>query len=169
MPDTCEEDHRCQPLKATRMGPAMAELEAEYWKHKPLAAMSQAEWEALCDGCAKCCLYKLEDIDTAEVHYTNVRCRQLDDSTGRCVDYANRAALVPDCVTITPKVLENPYWLPSTCAYRRLAEGRDLPMWHPLITGDPDSVGRAGHSMCGRTLHEDEADDLENHLIDWVR
>ena len=146
----------------------MAELEPEYWKHKPLAEMSQAEWEALCDGCAKCCLFKLEDIDTAEVHYTNVRCKQLDDSTGRCLDYANRATLVPDCVTITLKELKDPYWLPKSCAYRLLAEGRDLPEWHPLVSGDPDSVVSAGVRICDRTLCEDEADELENHLVDWI-
>lgn len=147
----------------------MAELEPEYWKKKPLSAMTQAEWEALCDGCAKCCLHKLEDEDTAEVFYTNVRCRQLDDNTGRCRDYGNRARLVPDCVTITLQVLEKPYWLPSTCAYRRLAEGRGLPLWHPLLTGHRDSVHQAGHSVCGRTVNEEDADDLEDHLINWVR
>lgn len=147
----------------------MADLDPEFWKNKPLDKLSPSEWEALCDGCAKCCLYKLEDADTAEIYYTNVRCRLLDPDTGRCLDYRNRAALVSDCVTITPEVLKNPYWLPATCAYRRLAEGRDLPPWHPLITGDPDSVRRARHSVCGRTIHEDEADALENHLVTWIR
>lgn len=148
----------------------MAELEPEYWKHKALDAMTPAEWEALCDGCAKCCLYKLEDADTAEIYFTDVHCRLLDPGTGRCSDYANRAARVPDCVTITPEVLKTPYWLPATCAYRRLAEGRDLPVWHPLLTGDPDSARRAGHCVCGRTVSEDDIDDaLENHLITWVR
>jgi uncharacterized cysteine cluster protein YcgN (CxxCxxCC family) len=147
----------------------MAELEPEYWKNKPLEALSPAEWEALCDGCAKCCLNKLEDADTAEIYYTNVHCRLLDPETGRCSDYAHRATRVSDCVTITLEVLKNPYWLPKSCAYRRLAEGRDLPRWHPLLTGDPGSVARAGHSVCGRTVSEEEADDLENHLITWVR
>lgn len=148
----------------------MAELEPKYWQTKALDALSRAEWEALCDGCGKCCLYKLEDADTAEIYYTNVHCRLLDPERCRCRDYDNRAALVSDCVTITPEVLKNPYWLPSTCAYRRLAEGRDLPRWHPLLTGDPDSARRAGHGVCGRTVSEDDIDDdLENHLIGWVR
>jgi len=148
----------------------MTETAPEFWKHKALVEMSQAEWEALCDGCGKCCLYKLEDADTSEVYFTDVRCRLLDPDTARCGNYANRAALVSDCVTITTKILENPYWLPHSCAYRRLAEGRGLPAWHPLLTGDPDSVRRAGHSVAGRTLCEDDIDDeLENHLITWVR
>ncbi len=147
----------------------MAKPNPEYWKQKPLAAMTRTEWEALCDGCAKCCLYKLEDVDTRQVHYTNVHCRLLDPASGRCTDYVHRARQVPDCVTIDMDVLADPYWLPSTCAYRRLAEGKDLPPWHPLLSGDPDSVRRAGHSVCGRTIHEQDADDLERHLIDWVR
>jgi uncharacterized cysteine cluster protein YcgN (CxxCxxCC family) len=147
----------------------MSELTAEYWKKKPLARLSQAEWEGLCDGCAKCCLYKLEDTDTGEVCFTNVHCRLLDTETGRCTDYEHRSIRVPDCVTITLDILQDPYWLPATCAYRRLAEGKDLPAWHPLITGDPDSVYRAGHSILGRSICEDDADELENHLITWVR
>ena len=147
----------------------MTDLEPNYWKNKPLSELSPAEWEALCDGCAKCCLYKLEDSDTGEVHFTNVHCRLLDTETGHCSDYPNRSRRVSDCVTITLDILKDPYWLPATCAYRRLAEGKDLPPWHPLVTGDPDSVTRAGHSICGRTICEDDADELENHLITWVR
>jgi uncharacterized cysteine cluster protein YcgN (CxxCxxCC family) len=146
----------------------MAKLQAHFWEDKPLTALNQAEWEALCDGCGKCCLYKLEDADTGEVYYTNVHCRLLDPQTGRCSDYSHRAERVSDCVAITPKVLENPYWLPNTCAYRRLAEGRGLPAWHPLISGDPDSVRQAGHSVCGRIISEDDADELQNHLVTWV-
>jgi uncharacterized cysteine cluster protein YcgN (CxxCxxCC family) len=140
-----------------------------FWRHKGLSDLTAEEWEALCDGCAKCCLYKLEDIDTGEVYYTDVHCRLLDAETGRCRDYPNRASLVPDCVTITPEVLRKPYWLPSTCAYRLLAEGRDLPAWHPLRSGDPRSVVRAGECVCGRTVCEDDAGDLEDHLVHWVR
>lgn len=138
-----------------------------FWRHKPLDEMTSGEWESLCDGCAKCCLYRLEDADTRAVYTTNVHCRLLDDETGRCTDYANRSVRVPDCVTITPKVLEDPYWLPSTCAYRLLAENKDLPDWHPLVSGDPGSVRRAGHQVCGRTICEDDADELESHLVDW--
>lgn len=147
----------------------MSDLEPGYWKNKPLTDLSQAEWEGLCDGCAKCCLFKLEDSDTGEVCFTGVHCRLLDTETGRCSDYANRSKRVPDCVSVTLELLADPYWLPATCAYRRLAEGKDLPLWHPLVSGDPDSVYRAGHSILGRTVSEDEADDLESHLITWVR
>lgn len=138
-----------------------------FWKTKSLAEMDRDEWESLCDGCAKCCLYRLEDADTRAVYTTNVHCRLLDTESGRCTDYPNRSERVPDCVTITPAVLEDPYWLPTTCAYRRLAEGKDLPDWHPLVTGDPDSVRLAGHRVCGRTICEDDADVLESHLVDW--
>ena len=139
-----------------------------FWKRKTLTEMSPEEWESLCDGCAKCCLYRLEDEDTRTVYYTNVHCRLLDTDKGRCTDYANRSTRVSDCVTITPKVLKDPYWLPATCAYRLLAEGRDLPDWHPLISNDPQSVVRAGQRVCGHTVCEDDADALENHLIDWI-
>ena len=139
-----------------------------FWRRKRLEEMTSEEWESLCDGCAKCCVYRLEDADTREVHFTNVHCRLLDAERGRCNDYPNRSTRVPDCVTITPAVLRDPYWLPASCAYRRLAEGRDLPDWHPLISGDPDSVVRAGQRVCHRTICEDDADHLENHLVDWI-
>lgn len=132
-------------------------------------AFTEDEWESLCDGCAKCCLHKLEDIDTREIHFTNVHCRLLDTATGRCSDYRHRSKRVPDCVTITPDLLNDPYWLPVTCAYRVVAEGRDLPTWHPLVSGAPESTRRAGQSICGRTICEDDADDLENHLVTWIR
>ena len=139
-----------------------------FWKEKTLAEMTREEWESLCDGCARCCLYRLEDEDTAEIYFTNVHCRLLDTETGRCTDYPNRSKRVPDCVTITLKELQDPYWLPKSCAYRLLAEGRDLPEWHPLVSGDPDSVVSAGVRICDRTLCEDEADELENHLVGWI-
>ncbi len=139
-----------------------------FWKRKSLDALTPDEWESLCDGCAKCCLYRLEDELTRAVYYTNVHCRLLDTEHARCTDYANRSARVGDCVTITPEVLEDPYWLPATCAYRRLAEGGELPDWHPLVSGDADSVVHAGQRVCGRTVCEDHADALESHLIDWI-
>ncbi len=139
-----------------------------FWKHKKLTEMSTDEWESLCDGCAKCCLYRLEDEDTRDVYFTNVHCRLLDTRSGRCTDYQNRSVRVPDCVTITPEVLQDPYWLPRTCAYRLVAEGRDLPDWHPLISGDPDTVVHAGQRVCNWTICEDDADELENHLVDWI-
>lgn len=140
----------------------------KFWKHKSLDAMDRDEWEALCDGCAKCCLHRLEDVDTREIHFTNVACRLLDLASGRCTDYARRSQRVPDCVTLTPQALADPYWLPSSCAYRRLAEGKGLPRWHPLVSGDPDSVCSSGNSVCGRSICETEAGDLEQHLIDWI-
>ena len=139
----------------------------EFWKQKSLVEMTDEEWESLCDGCAKCCLYRLEDEDTRQIYFTNVHCRLLDTETARCTDYTNRSVRVPDCVTITPEVLTDPYWLPKTCAYRLLAEGRDLPAWHPLVSGSPDTVQRAGQRACNRSICEDEADALENHLVDW--
>lgn len=130
--------------------------------------MTESEWESLCDGCAKCCLYRLEDEDTRTLYFTNVHCRMLDTDSGRCKDYEHRSARVPDCVTITPDVLRDPYWLPATCAYRRLAEGRRLPSWHPLISGDPLSVIAAGQRVCDRTICEDDAGPLMNHIVDWI-
>ncbi len=146
----------------------MSRPDPDFWKHKTLAEMSPEEWEALCDGCARCCIYRLEDADTGAIHFTNVHCRLLDTATGRCTDYPNRSTRVSDCVTITLETLREPYWLPRSCAYRLLAEGRPLPDWHPLVSGDPDSVVRAGQRVCDRTLCEDEADELENHLVDWI-
>ncbi len=146
----------------------MNQPEKPFWEHKTLAEMSPQEWESLCDGCARCCLYRLEDEDTRSIHFTNVHCRLLDTDSGRCTDYPNRSKRVPDCVTITLKELQDPYWLPSSCAYRLLAEGRNLPPWHPLISGDPESVVTAGLRVCDRTICEDEADDLESHLVDWL-
>ena len=146
----------------------MDDRDLPFWQRKKLTQMSAEEWESLCDGCTKCCLYRLEDEETRAVYFTNVHCRMLDTETGRCLDYANRSVRVPDCVTITPSVLKDPYWLPSTCAYRRVAEGRPLPAWHPLITGDRRSVASAGQRVCGRTICEDQAGPLEEHLVDWI-
>lgn len=141
--------------------------ESRFWETKPLWRMTQQEWEALCDGCGKCCLYKLQDIDTDQIVFTNVACRLLDCGTCRCSDYKNRFEQVDDCTQLTPANIGDLEWLPSTCAYRVLDAGGDLPDWHPLITGDPDSVHRAGISVRGRVITEDEADeDLENHVLE---
>jgi len=140
----------------------------KFWESVPLFAMDPEQWESLCDGCAKCCLEKLEDEATGRIHYTNVACRLLDHDTCRCGHYAHRGRIVPECVTLTPAVLEKPGWLPSTCAYRRLAEKRPLPDWHPLLTGDPGSVAAAGQSVRGRVIGEQEAGPLTCHLIDWI-
>lgn len=148
--------------------PTMSVKLDKFWETIPLAAMTPAQWESLCDGCAKCCLEKLEDEDTGRIHYTNVVCTLLDQDSCRCGDYANRARKVADCVTLTPKVLEKPRWLPSTCAYRLVAERRPLPDWHPLITGDPGTVKAARESVHGRVISEEVAGPLVHHLVDWV-
>ena len=146
----------------------MVSLAQEFWKQKKLCELTRDEWEALCDGCAKCCLHRLEDEDTREIQFTNVVCRLLDQESGRCTRYQERSILVPDCITMTLKDLDDPYWLPSTCAYRLLAEGKELPQWHPLVSGDTGSVFSSGNSILGRVVCETEADDLTHHMIDWV-
>jgi len=128
----------------------------QYWKRKSLAEMTQQEWEGLCDGCALCCLHKVEDEDTGEVYYTDLACRLLDLNTCRCCDYANRSEEVADCMTLTADQPGQLGWLPDRCAYRRLANGQDLPGWHPLITGDPESVHEVGISIKGKAVSENE-------------
>ncbi len=136
-----------------------------FWD-KPLAQLSRAEWEALCDGCGKCCLHKLEDERTGQVFPTNVACRLLDRDTGQCSNYRQRRAFVPDCIRLTADKVETFEWLPSTCAYRLRAAGEPLPDWHYLRTGDRESVHRAGQSTRGWTVAEHEAGDLEQHVVD---
>jgi uncharacterized cysteine cluster protein YcgN (CxxCxxCC family) len=137
-----------------------------FWE-KPLASLNRAEWEALCDGCGKCCLHKLEDEETGEIHPTNVACRLLDLETARCRNYRGRRAFVPDCVRLSAANLARIDWLPSTCAYRLRAEGKPLYDWHPLVSGDPESVHRAGVSIRGWTVSEAETgDDLEDFVVD---
>lgn len=129
--------------------------------------MSPAEWEALCDGCGRCCMHKIEDEDTGEHFETRVACRMLDRHSCLCSDYPNRHRHVPDCITLTPELIESFDWLPSTCAYRRLAEGRGLAWWHPLVSGDPNTVHRAGISVQGRSIPETQLTDPEE-LVDYV-
>ncbi len=117
-----------------------------FWETTALAAMSREQWESLCDGCALCCLQKLEDEDTGELFYTDLACRLLDLESTRCQDYQHRSQRVKDCLVLTPNEPDAMAWLPRSCAYRRLTEGKDLPSWHPLRTGDPDSVHAAGIS-----------------------
>ncbi|MBV5310538.1 YcgN family cysteine cluster protein, partial [Chromatium okenii] len=125
-------------------------MSERFWETTPLTALTPAQWEALCDGCGKCCLEKFENEDTGQIIYSRIACALLDLNTCRCADYAGRAQQMPDCITLTPEVLQQPTWLPETCAYRRLAEGKPLPRWHPLFTGDAQSVIDAGQSVRGR-------------------
>ena len=137
-----------------------------FWETKTLEAMSRAEWESLCDGCGRCCLHKLRH-DDGSLSFTTVACRLLDTESCRCSDYVHRRRRVPDCVALSPAALERIDWLPPSCAYRRLAEGRGLAWWHPLVSGDPDSVHRAGVSVRGRVVGEREAGPPETHVADW--
>ncbi|WP_299676346.1 YcgN family cysteine cluster protein [uncultured Roseobacter sp.] len=144
-------------------------LGQRFWERKPLAKMSQREWEALCDGCGKCCLNKLEDEDSGRVALTRIACRLLDDTTCRCAHYENRHQFVPDCIVLKPDNLDtHAYWMPKTCAYRLLWEGKPLPDWHPLISGTAQSVHDAGVSVQGWTLSEFDVpeDDWEEHVIE---
>jgi uncharacterized cysteine cluster protein YcgN (CxxCxxCC family) len=150
-----------------RQTPGEAKLRYRFWE-LPLAKLSRAEWEALCDGCGRCCLHKLEDEDSGEVSDTNVACRLLDAKTARCTDYRNRKAFVPDCLRLTLKLVKEVTWLPDSCAYRRRAEGKPLPRWHYLLTGDRDAVRRAGVSVIGRVVSEDQAGPIEHHIVDWA-
>ena len=139
-----------------------------FWMRKSLEKMTPAEWEALCDGCARCCLLKLEDEDTREIYYTGVVCRLLDTGTCRCKDYDHRMQEVPTCVVLSPERVRSLKWLPKTCAYRLLAEGKNLPGWHPLVSGNPQTVHWAGISVRDRTISEEEIDiqKLEDYIIE---
>ncbi|WP_226700188.1 YcgN family cysteine cluster protein [Qipengyuania gaetbuli] len=144
----------------------MGALRDRFWE-LPLAKLNQEEWEALCDGCGRCCLHKVEYEDTGEIEETNVACTLLDCQTARCKDYKNRKAFVPDCLRLTLKLVDKVPWLPDTCAYRRRADDRPLPGWHYLLTGDREAVIRAGVSVAGRVISEDEAGPLEHHIVEW--
>lgn len=140
-----------------------------FWKTKTLAQMTTAEWESLCDGCARCCLNKLEDWDTGQIVWTDVACTLLDGDSCRCKDYPNRAATVPDCIQLTVEEVNTLTWLPPTCAYRLVRDGEDLYWWHPLVSGDAETVHQAGISVSGQTVPEDgiELEDYEDHVVTW--
>ena len=144
----------------------MDSLRPQFWT-LPLAELTRAEWEALCDGCGQCCLHKLEDADTGEILPTNVACKLLDTCTAQCKDYRNRKAYVPDCLRLTARNVADQHWLPRTCAYRLRAEGDPLPVWHYLISGSRDTVREAGISVIGRVICETQAGPLEHLLVDW--
>jgi uncharacterized cysteine cluster protein YcgN (CxxCxxCC family) len=146
-----------------------APLEDGYWRGKTLAQMSEREWEALCDNCGKCCLISLEDADTGELHLTDVSCKLFDGKQCQCGDYANRKQYVPDCVKLTPNNVPRLDWLPQTCAYRLVSEGKDLHWWHPLVSGDPDTVHAARASVKGKTRPEGrlQVPGLMKHITKW--
>ena len=142
-------------------------MEKPFWQTKSLAQMNREEWESLCDGCGRCCLHKLEYAGEGRVEYTNIACRLLDIGSCRCMDYDNRRAFVPDCRSLTPETVRTTAWLPPSCAYRLLDEGRDLAWWHPLVSGDPDTVHEAGISVRGRVVTEEAAGDEQDHVVKW--
>ena len=148
----------------------MSSDDAQFWSKKSLHEMTDEEWELLCDGCARCCMIKLEDEDTDEVHYTAMVCDLLDMEACRCTKYPQRHELVPDCVVLTPQGAAGFEWLPSTCAYKRLAKGQPLLPWHPLISGRQESVHEAGISVRGRVIAQSNVheEDYEELLIQWV-
>lgn len=135
-----------------------------FWETKSLGAMSPQEWESLCDGCGLCCLVRFEDEDTGEVIPTRVHCQLFDGQLCRCSDYENRHATVPDCIKLTPGNIEALEWMPKSCAYRRVHEGRSLAWWHPLVSGDPETVHAAGVSVRGMTISELELSEPEDAL-----
>ena len=145
------------------------ENDLPFWEVKNLEEMTPEEWEALCDGCGKCCLHKIEDVDSGEVYFTNVACRLLDLNTCKCKDYSHRSECVPECFPLTPAIIREVNWLPESCAYRRLAEGRGLAWWHPLVSGDPTTIRYVGATVCGKAVSEEDVDleDLEDMVVDW--
>ena len=144
---------------------------SEFWKTTPLSQMSTEQWESLCDGCGQCCLVKLEDTDSGEIYYTDVVCHLIDQHSCRCADYDNRCILVPDCVKLTADNLDALSWMPEDCAYRRLSEGRELAWWHPLVSGSSATVHESGASIRAKVVSETEidTDELEEHIVDWIR
>lgn len=156
--------------KMADSGAREARGEAPFWKTKSLAQMSQAEWESLCDGCGRCCLEKLEDEDSGALYFTSIACRLLDADGCGCRKYEGRFAIVPDCIQLTPSSVGELNWLPPSCAYRLVEEGRDLYWWHPLVSGDPQSVHDAGVSVRGRVRGFDSEIPLEkwdDYIVSW--
>ena len=146
------------------------EVTTPFWESKSLDELEPAEWEALCDGCGLCCLRKFEDADTGDIAYTDVACRLLDRETCRCTDYTRRFARVSDCIGLAADNRQQLKWMPATCAYRLLDEGKRLPEWHPLISGRDDSVHEAGISVKDRSVSEEHVheDEIELRIVDWV-
>ena len=141
-----------------------------FWEEKTLSEMTHNEWESLCDGCGRCCLHKLEDSDTGQYYYTNIACRLLDEEKCQCKQYGKRKTLVKDCLLLDPTDEKQLSWLPMTCAYRRIAEHKPLDWWHPLVSGNQNSVHESGISVRGHTVSEEnvDSDELEEHIIHWI-
>ncbi|MFW7377332.1 MAG: YcgN family cysteine cluster protein [Oligoflexus sp.] len=142
--------------------------ELPFWKTKTLDTLSPHEWESLCDGCGKCCMNKIEDEDTGEISFTNVACKLFDAKQCRCQNYNKRRKFVPECQILTPKKVRSLAWLPGTCAYRLLAEGKDLPEWHHLVSGSRTMIHKVGASMKHRVISEKYVKNLEDHVVDWL-
>ncbi|MFK7913606.1 MAG: YcgN family cysteine cluster protein [Pseudomonadales bacterium] len=148
----------------------MSDATPGFWETKTLDQMSAAEWESLCDGCARCCMIKLQDEDTEQIIHTSAVCHLLDQQACRCTAYPQRHERVPDCIAFSAAIVQELEWLPRSCAYRRIAEGRGLADWHPLVSGDPESVHAAGVSVRGKVVSEATVDDqdLEDMVVHWV-
>ena len=142
-------------------------IEIPFWEKKTLSEMSSVEWDSLCDGCAKCCLHKIEDEDSGEIFYTKVTCNQLNLNSCRCKNFSERTVLVDDCIELTKEKLESLKWLPQSCAYRLLNEGKGLPWWHHLVSGDQNSVHAAGISVKDRCVSETDVVDFEDYIVTW--
>ena len=147
------------------------DLRPQFWKKYSLTELNSAEWEAMCDGCGLCCLIKLEDEELQEIAYTKVACKLLDCQTAQCSNYSQRVQHVPDCIQLTPEKLANIQWLPASCAYRRLEQGKSLPSWHYLNSGTRSSIIQAKKSAAGRCISEVEVDEeqIEDYIVRWIR
>ena len=139
----------------------------KFWKYKTFKQMTDHEWESLCDGCGKCCLHKLEDIDTGEISISNVSCMYLDQNTCACTDYKNRQKNVSDCIKLSPETIEELSWLPETCSYRLVFNNDDLPVWHHLITGDKNTIHEEGMSVKNYSVNEKDIKDVNEYILDW--
>ena len=141
----------------------------KFWETKNLIDMNENEWESLCDKCGKCCVIKLEDFDTQEVHYTNVSCKLLCEKSASCKDYENRKSIVPDCIILSPDNLKDLKWMPKTCAYKLLNEGKNLPYWHPLLSGNDKEIVNSGNSVKNRVTNENEIKikNLPDYIFNW--
>ncbi|WOJ90793.1 YcgN family cysteine cluster protein [Methylocapsa polymorpha] len=169
-PSSSRSTSPARPRPKDRGAEAGSAAEKPFWKEKPLDALTPAEWESLCDGCGRCCLVKLEDEDSGEIHFTDIACKLLDAQKCRCSDYARRRRRVHDCIKLTPATVRSLTWLPPSCAYRLIAEGRDLAWWHPLVSGSASSVHEAGVSVQGRVAASEtqvELEDYPDYIVTW--